>query len=235
MLPLIVLADANILVKDVVSSVFYDLAKAKAIDLRWTPQIEAEYAKHRARLRAQADDREVTLEDLVWAQNRLMPIKKYLVPNFLPPEWDANGDRLDKLRNDEAWAPLLQLSDADDVHVALAAADWAKSTGRNVVLVTENLKDLPGKVLEPFGVYPLHPGDVLYLAYQADPEGVSKSLQKTAADFKNPAFSLADMLWSISSPQQFDNKELAEELALQWEVAEPIKVKSAKNTKPKTK
>lgn len=41
MLPLFVLADANILVKDVVSFVLFDLAKAGVMDLRWTPQIEA--------------------------------------------------------------------------------------------------------------------------------------------------------------------------------------------------
>lgn len=40
--PLIVLADANVLVKDVVSFAFFDLAKAGAIDLRWIPQIEVE-------------------------------------------------------------------------------------------------------------------------------------------------------------------------------------------------
>lgn len=40
--PLRVLADANILVKDVVSYVLFDLAKAQLIDLRWTPQIETE-------------------------------------------------------------------------------------------------------------------------------------------------------------------------------------------------
>lgn len=34
MLPLLVLADANILVKDVVSFVFFDLVKAGALDLR---------------------------------------------------------------------------------------------------------------------------------------------------------------------------------------------------------
>ena len=37
---LIVLADANVLVKDVVSYAFFDLAKAALLDLRWTPQIE---------------------------------------------------------------------------------------------------------------------------------------------------------------------------------------------------
>ena len=35
---LIVLADANVLVKDVVSYAFFDLAKAALLDLRWTPQ-----------------------------------------------------------------------------------------------------------------------------------------------------------------------------------------------------
>lgn len=47
--PLIVLADANVLVKDVVSFAFFDLARAGAIDLRWPPQIEVEYAKSTGR------------------------------------------------------------------------------------------------------------------------------------------------------------------------------------------
>lgn len=225
--PLIVLADANVLVKDVVSFAFFDLTKAGAIDLRWTPQIEVEYVKHRARLRAQANQRESTFEDLVWAQERLAPIKKYLVPGFQLPGWDDDGDRLELLRSNKAFATLLQLPDPDDVHVALAAADWSQTTGRDVLLATDNLKDLPAKVLEPFGVFPLHPGDVLQLVYQMNPEGVSSSLQKTAADFKNPAFSLLDMLSSIKSPQQFDNQELAAELTVRWGLAQPSAAKPA--------
>lgn len=229
--PLIVLADANILVKDVVSYVLYDLAKANAIDLRWTPQIEVEYVKHRARIRAEADGRgTATAEDLVWAAKRLDPIKQYLVPDFLPPGWNNDGDRLAHLEGDTELAPLGHLRDPDDVHVALAAADLARHTGQDVFLVTENLKDLPAKVLKPFCVYPLHPGDVLELVYLADPEGVSKSLKKTAADFKDPTFSLADMLRSIVSPQQFDNQDLAAELAKQWKVAVP-KLGKAKTKK----
>ncbi len=113
------------------------------------------------------------------------------------------------------------MPDSDDVHVALAAADWAQTTGRDVVLATDNLKDLPAKILEPFGVFPLHPGDVLQLVYQIDPRGVACSLQKTAADFKNPAFSLKDMLASIGSAQQFDNQDLAADLAVSWGLADP--------------
>lgn len=219
--PLIVLGDANVLVKDVVSFALFDLAKAGAIDLRWTPQIEVEYVNHRARLRAQANQRESTVEDLVWAQKRLATIKKHLVPGYQLPGWDDSGDRLAQLRSNKALAALLKLPDPDDVHVALAAADWAQTMGRDIVLATDNLKDLPAKVLAPFGVVPLHPGDVLQLVYQMDPKGTASSLQKTAADFKNPAFSLLDMLSSIKSPQQFDNQELAADLAVRWGLALP--------------
>lgn len=219
MLPLGVLADANVLVKDVVSFVFYDLAKAKVIDLRWTPQIEAEYVQHRARLRAQAAGRGAELQDLMWAADRMTRIKKHLVPDFLPPGWDRDGDRLSRLQGDASLASLARLRDADDVHVAMAAADWANASGQQVLLVTENLKDLPAKALKPFGVIPLHPGDVLELAYLADPQKVSQSLQKTAADFKNPAFSQADLLRSVASPQQFANPDLARRLAARWGVS----------------
>lgn len=217
MKPLLVLADANILVKDVVSNVLFDLAKAQLIDLRWTPQIEAEYAKHRARLRAETNERDVGFEDLIWAQRRLEPIKKYLVPQYLPPGWQADGKRLDALRNNLMYAPLLQLPDADDVHVALAAAAWAKSSGTSVVLATDNLVDFPDVFLQSFDVHPLHPGDVLDLVEQLDADRLFKSLRKTTADFRNPQFELADRLTSIRSPQQFDNKALAARLQAIWE------------------
>lgn len=218
MSPLRVLADANILVKDVVSYVLFDLAKARLIDLRWTPQIEAEYAKHRARLRAETNQRELAFDDLIWAQRRLETIKKYLVPNCLPPGWQADGKRLDALRNSSVFTPLLQLPDSDDVHVALSAADWARSSGGSVVLATDNLKDLPGSALLPIDVHPLHPGDVLDLVALLDAEGLSRSLKKTTADFKNPKFTLPDMLASIRSPLQFHNQALAASLASRWGV-----------------
>lgn len=153
---------------------------------------------------------------MIWAQRRLESIKKYLVPNCLPPGWQADDKRLDVLQNSSVFVPLLQLPDSDDVHVALAAADWARASGASVVLATDNLKDLPGIAWLPFDVHPLHPGDVLDLVAQLDPEGLSKSLLKTTADFKNPKFTLLDMLASIRSPQQFHNEALASSLASRW-------------------
>lgn len=231
MQPLAVLADANILVKDLVSFAFYDLANAGVIDMRWTPQIEAEYVKHRARLRSQTNARPLEASDFVWAMKRLKPIKRYLVPNYLPSGWDEGGERLDEIQADARFASLLALKDPNDVHVALAAAEWALSTQQLVMLVTENLKDLPAELLEPFGVAPLHPGDLLEVAYLANPDKVSTCLKKTAADFRNPAFTLFDMLMSVASPQQFDNKALAMRLAVRWGLAKDAQVKKALKTK----
>lgn len=228
--PLRVLADANVLVKDVVSFVFYDLVGAGLIDLRWTPQIEAEYAKHRARLRAQARQLDLDPSDLIWAFNRLKPIKQHLVPNYLPEGWSADGDRLEQLLADVRFAAILKLRDPDDVHVALAAADWARSIDQEVLLVTDNLKDFPAALLEPLGVTPLHPGDLLQLAYWVNPQTVSDSLKKTAADFESPAFALTDLLNSIASPQQFGNAELAAELAATWELTQEPDAKGVRNT-----
>jgi hypothetical protein len=55
--PPLVLADANLLVKDVESATLFDLNKAGLIALHWTPEIEAEYIEHRARLRAEKNAR----------------------------------------------------------------------------------------------------------------------------------------------------------------------------------
>ncbi len=220
-----VLADANVLVKDVVSFVFYDLCNASVIDLRWTPHIEAEYTEHRARLRAEAEGREPDGEDWIWAARRMDPIKKWLVSDFLPPGWDADGARLALLRRRVSFAPLLALPDPDDVHVALAAADWARELKSDVILATENLRDLPAKVLQPFGVIALHPGDVLELAYQSAPDAASVSLLKTAADFKNPKFEPADLLRSIRHKQQFSNSQLADVLERRWGLAKPAPAK----------
>lgn len=227
--PLAVLADANVLVKDVVSFVLYDLCKAGVIDLRWTPQIEVEYVRHRARLRAQADKRAPDATDLLWAQMRMAPIKKWLVPDWLPPLWDTDGQRLATLRRNRALRPLLGLADPDDVHVALAAADFARQTPHGVILATDNLSDLPAQTLAPFRVDVLHPGDVLELAFLSDPERTSSSLRKTAADFKHPPFTAEDMLRSVRSRQQFSNPALAGRLAAHWKLSPTVRAKPDPN------
>jgi hypothetical protein len=77
-MPIVVLADANILVKDVVSNVIYDLHVSGHIELYWTPEIEAEYIRHRARIRAERGNRKLDDGDLQWAASRIETIKRRL-------------------------------------------------------------------------------------------------------------------------------------------------------------
>ncbi len=111
------------------------------------------------------------------------------------------------------------------MHVALAAADFARATAGGIILATDNLADLPAEMLAPFGVEVLHPGDVLELAFLSDQTRSSASLRKTAGDFKNPPFTPADMLRSVRSRQQFSNPTLAGRLATLWELSPPARAK----------
>jgi len=163
-----VLADANILVKDVVSNVLYDLHSSGQIELHWTPEIEAEYIRHRARLRAQASARPLHDGDLVWASDRIEVIKKRIVKQSAPPGW-VEAETLAGMTESKEVEALLGLPDKDDIHVALGAAYLAKQLGRAIVLTTENLADLPEGLLLPHKVAVMHPGDLSTFSMGATP------------------------------------------------------------------
>ncbi len=218
--PPAVLADACILVKDVVSNVLYDLHAAEQIELYWTPEIEKETILHRARIRADDNRRRMEDADLIWASARLEVIKLHLVKHSTPEAW-VESDTMLNLRTQARYTPLSHLPDGDDIHVALGAAYLSWQLGRAVVLVTENLADFPPDLLKLFGVAVLHPGDLLQLLYERDAEAVSQSILKTARDFKNPDIPPEKMLNSISGRNQFWNPELARILASEWGVAPP--------------
>jgi hypothetical protein len=222
-----VLADANILVKDVVSNVLYDLHAAGIIALHWTSEIEAEAVEHRARLRADKQSRPVELQDLAWASARLDVITTYLVKHPNPQGW-VNLNTLNAMKADSTYAALSAVPDPDDLHVAMAAAHLAKVQGTAIVLATDNLKDLPPKILKPFQVVVMHQGDLLEYLYQRDPKAVSASLLKTMGDFKSPQFTHDMMLVSIRSRNQFGNPDLADKLALVWAVAPAAVTATAK-------
>jgi len=231
--PPAVLADACVLVKDVVSFSLFDLHTAGLIELYWTPEIEAEYIEHRARLRAEAEGRTTEPADLMWSSRRIDVVKKHLVPSSAPPGWTMETT-LSKVENEARYAPLQAMKDKDDIHVATAAGYLADKLGRSAILVSTNLQDLPQTLLTPMGVVGMHPGTLLDLLYASQPEAVSASLLKTSADFKNPPIPPAKMLVSIWSSNQFDNPDLSAKLAIDWATApEPAKPKEKGATKGK--
>ena len=213
--PALILADANLLVKDVVSATFFDLNDAKLISLHWTPEIEAEYIEHRARLRAEQNGHETQLDDLIWAGKRIDIHKKYLVPNCFPSGWIAE-ETLAKMMVDPKYANLKNMRDKDDMHVVMAAAFMAEATKRSVVLATHNLPDFPQAILDPFNVLALHPGVILELLFQNEPKKIAKSLLKTCEGFIKPDIPPAMFLNSISATNQFNNPALAQLVKNEW-------------------
>lgn len=214
--PPLVLADADLLVKDVESATLFDLNKAGLIALHWTPEIEAEYIEHRARLRAEKNSMPTaSAEDILWAGARIETNKKFLVPNAMIVGWELEST-LETMEMDAKFAGLKSIPDPDDVHVAMAAAFLADSSKRPVILATHNLADLPQKKLSPFNVSVLHPGDILDALYQKSPKQVAASLLNTCQGFKNPPFTESDFLRSVSGSNQFNNPALAKLIKAAW-------------------
>ena len=102
--------------------------------------------------------------------------------------------------------------------VKSAAGYLAEKLGRSVILVSENLADLPQALLTPLNTVLMHPGTLLEWLYNKSPKAVATSLLKTAADFRNPPIPPVKLVWSIESRNQFYNPELAKRLAKDWDV-----------------
>lgn len=83
----------------------------------------------------------------------------------------------------------LHLPDEDDRHV-LAAALQAKAP----VIVTFNLRDFPSAVLEPLGVFAIHPDDFVLERIADGLEPIQSVLTKQAADLHRPPGTVEDVL-----------------------------------------
>lgn len=75
----------------------------------------------------------------------------------------------------------IKLPDKDDLHVFTAAIQCNAA-----YLVTSNLKDFPARVLEKFGIKPIHPDDFCLLLMKQNQESAIKAFLKLLARLKNP-------------------------------------------------
>lgn len=83
----------------------------------------------------------------------------------------------------------LELPDPDDRHV-LAAAIRAGSA----VIVTENIKDFPAKILNPYNIEAQTPDAFVLHLIDLAPETVSAVIQGQAAALNNPPMTVDDVL-----------------------------------------
>lgn len=89
--------------------------------------------------------------------------------------------------------PSLELPDPDDRHVLAAAI-----VGPCDVIVTQNLKDFPKTILEPFGIETQHPDDFLCNQLHLAPNIFCAAVYKVRARLKNPSYSVAEYLVTLT-------------------------------------
>jgi len=88
----------------------------------------------------------------------------------------------------------LELPDPDDRHV-LAAAIRSGSQ----VIVTENLRDFPTEVLEPYGIEAQSPDIFLLHLIDLSATAVAAVIERQAADLTNPPMSVTEVLQRLES------------------------------------
>ena len=87
----------------------------------------------------------------------------------------------------------LELPDPDDRHVLAAAI-----VGRCDVIVTQNLQDFPEAILRPYGIEAQHPDDFLLHHLRLSPGRFCVAVRKVRARLKNPPYSVADYLTTLT-------------------------------------
>lgn len=168
----VVLYDANVLYPAPLRDTLVRLARVKLFQAKWTERILDECFA--AILRQRPDLTETALE----RTRRLMC--EYV------DDWEVTGF--------ETLIETLQLPDPDDRHV-LAAAIRASAQ----VIVTENLRDFPRDVLEPFGVEAQTADEFLLHVTDLGRARVLETLVIQASELRNPPRSVDELLTLLAT------------------------------------
>lgn len=120
-----------------------------------------------------------------------------------PEKTESINSQVEAMRQhfDDSWVggfePLiegLKLPDPDDRHVLAAAIKCGAQH-----IVTRNLKDFPGDILEPFDVEAIDPDEFLCRTFELyTPAGV-EIFQNMREDYQNPSFGQAEFLMALTT------------------------------------
>ena len=163
----IVVLDACVLYPAALRDLFMRLAVAGLIQARWTDLIHEEWIE--AVLRDRPDLERAALE----RPRRLM-------------DEHAQGSLV---RNFEHRIPSVPLPDPDDRHVLAAAVEEGAEC-----IVTWNVADFPGGIVEPLGISILTPDELMTRLLRARPEDACAVVRETRLSLKNPPKSIDEYL-----------------------------------------
>lgn len=181
-----VVLDTCVLLKQRVSDVIMDLRQEKLFSAHWTENIDAEFLRNMQEVYGIAEAR---------AQGRLCAMKARC------PEWEVYMTSAD-------FAAVPSEVDIKDRHVAAAAlalrhavdkdieADQAGQT-YDVILVTDNVKDLARKEMARLGVRVMRSGPFLNAVYKANPAATTRAVQQATKDLKAPPYTVEELLFAL--------------------------------------
>jgi hypothetical protein len=181
-----VVLDTCVLLKQRVSDVLMDLRAEKVFSAHWTERIDEEFLRNMQEVYELSETR---------ALNRLRAMKARC------PEWEVFMTSAD-------FSAVPEEVDPKDRHVAAAALalrhavcadaeDDEPGQTYDVILVTDNIKDMAKNQLAKLGVRVMRSGTFLNEVYEAEPHAATHAVLRAAKDLKKPPYSVPELLFAL--------------------------------------
>jgi hypothetical protein len=183
------------------SDVFMDPRAEQVFSAHWSENIDTEFLRNMQEVYQLSEAR---------AQNRLRAMKARC------PEWEVH-------MSSTAFSTVPEQVDAKDRHVAAAAIalrhaidedieDDEPGQTYDVIIVTDNVKDLAKKQMAELGVRVLRPGAFLDEAYGAEPVATTRAVLRAAKDLTKPPYTVGELLHALSEQGA---RKLATQMAIE--------------------
>jgi predicted nucleic acid-binding protein len=154
------LVDACVLFPMAVCDALMSVAATGIFAAKWTKQIDEEWMRNLAEYKNVPAQTFEKRRDLM---------------HRVCPDWEVSIEAWERL------VPCIELPDEGDRHVLAAAV-----AGHADCIVTTNLKDFPGSILNPLGIEALHPDDFLVAQLELEPLMVLPAFKKMRARLRSP-------------------------------------------------
>ena len=181
----LVVLDTNVLLRPRLSDVIMDLRAEALFSAHWTENIDAEFLRNMQKLYNKTE---------AAANGRLRAMKRRC------PEWEVFMTSAD-------FAAVPSDVDMKDRHVAAAALALRHSAAEeeedgvgddyDILLVTDNVKDMAKRPMAALGVKVMRAGAFLNACYRADSKACERAVQQAVSDLKAPPYTAAELLYAL--------------------------------------
>jgi hypothetical protein len=176
----LVVLDTCVMLKPRMSDVIMDLRAEEVMSVHWTETIDDEFLRNFQRLFEHSETA---------ATRRLGAMKRRC------PEWEVFVSETD-------FSDVPDEVDEKDRHVAAAALALRNSIEGDedpfdVLIVTDNIKDLAPEQMANLGVRVMTSGDFLNEVFTAEPAAMERAIDQAVRDLRSPPYTLQELLFAL--------------------------------------